>query len=139
MTVGEGSGQVPSRRLRSLDGTPINTVPPFYQLIEKMELEALQKFPLPDKEKMAGSYQRLPSEASAPSVSCGKLDVGKLQESILNDNLSRVVQLLSDTLLTTEDRHMKAGCVQTLSELSEVYHPLLYRKGWGCFSFPSFG
>ncbi|XP_065352177.1 huntingtin isoform X1 [Cloeon dipterum] len=51
----------------------------------------------------------------------------------LGANLSRVVAILKNTLLTSRTKFITFGCCEALAEISSSYPPKIYQKAWGCF------
>ncbi|KAF2361699.1 Huntingtin middle-repeat [Trinorchestia longiramus] len=56
----------------------------------------------------------------------------RLKQEHNEDCLSRLVHLLTNTLFTSADKTLKAGCVQALCGLSQRYPPVLHLAAWSC-------
>ena len=59
------------------------------------------------------------------------LQLEVLEEDSFKRSLSRVIDVLSTSLFTSQERLHTIGCVHALTELSRAYPPVVYPSPWG--------
>ncbi|KAB7506583.1 hypothetical protein Anas_00288, partial [Armadillidium nasatum] len=58
--------------------------------------------------------------------------LGQEQFFAIENSLAKVIHIFYLQLLTSNEKCLRLGCLETLSMLSEIYPPILYPKSWGC-------